>query len=148
MLFYRDKTLEPSDCQCPLCKGELQPSFLLPVLHDIGVVIEYLAITLAVMFLSFLAIYQVMVHMDIDYSVLPTIDWGTVAKIVLVACMGIGLIASHFVMKRHLTLTYWLMGYTLKEARYCPKCHNRFLVVVSDIEEAEDDIDLTGCTKR
>lgn len=139
MLFDHNITRAPSELQCPDCKGELQPSFLLPVLHNACVAVEFLAITLMTTLLSFLAIHRIMVHMNIDYSTLPAIDWGNVAKILLVGCLGVGLIISRFLQKRHWFLTYWVMDHTMKEARYCPKCSNRFLVLLEETLNMEPE---------
>ena len=139
MLFDHNITRAPSKRQCPDCKGKLHPSYLLPVLHDTCIAVEFLATTLVTMLLSFLAIHRIMVYMNIDYSALPAIDWGNVAKILLVGCLGVGLIISRFLQKRHWFLTYWVMGHTLKEARYCPKCSNRFLVLLEEALNMEPE---------
>ena len=92
MLFYHDKPLAPSDRNCPICGNELERSFLLPVLHDIGTLTEYLLVTFLVMLLSFLGIYGLMILLNFDYSAYPSVNWNIVAQSALVVCLNIGLL--------------------------------------------------------
>lgn len=138
MLFYRDDTFSTADEKfCPICTGETRKSVFWVMLHDVGALIDFAVMELAIAALLFFAVYQLVIHFGMEMPIPLRIGWFSGPQGVVCIFLTIGGIVSHFLLKFHLKLAYCAKGYELIGARYCHKCGNRFLVLVPTTE-AED----------
>ena len=130
MLFYRDDTLSTIDEKsCPICTGETQKSFFWVMLHDVGAMIDFAIMALAIATLLIFAVYQITVRFDLDVMIPAWVGWFRGTQIVVMFFGTIGAVISHVLLALHLKVSYWERGYSLEGSRYCPKCGNRFLVL-------------------
>ena len=137
MLFYRDDTISAADEKtCPICAGEIRKSFVWVMLHDVGAMIDFAVMALAVAALLFFAVYQITVRLDLEITIPELIGWFRGAQIVVMLFGAAGAVVSHFLMAMYLKASYRKKGYSLEGSRYCPKCGNRFLVLIPNNSDA------------
>ena len=70
MLFYRDDTINAMDEKsCPICTSETRKSFFWVMLHDVGGMIDFAIMALAIAALLFFAVYQITVRFNLDVMI-------------------------------------------------------------------------------